>query len=828
MSSAWSRIGLTLLTLFFSGSAVSVAAPTQVEVATSDAAACDEAARSRLWKQVRSSDREFQGQRDPQDNWKFQLDTRLVQDIREQAIHLQNQDYVLGFWWRKPHPASIDHAPPSGASPPEAAARMQGEMPQAGTREGPVYLARVGADGLLSIVCEFERAPETSLDEFSVMTPLERLQAHAQLESLTVSQIAAKARGLWGAQTLLEASRSSPLGLSSLSSDSGYSVLTDAIIARRDDILRFYLEHGVSPDMKRERSPERPGWRNDPLFEAIEHGTPDSVHMLLEHDANPNAVGKPGEPDQNTLVYVATWAVEHLRLEWVQPLLERGADPSFTSSKTIEDIVQQAPHADERLAGIHQFLLHGADPNPLILNGFRLYAHTKGRDDLVNQAVNSQGEVQSAWVREAMVSPGPPNAPAEALLNDALAFRDAPDCDPGAPPERMAVCLPNTLKHAEAAFDKIPYDELVPQLDRKCDLHLAGPRSHAGWLSYVLSDQSRALCVLHELRDPRPPAPPPTDPGVAACNTLLDRYRPLASAHPGESPLDVLSRSEKSGVQLAGSGPDIVTSKDLLSWGERQQPAVSISSEVSESVDSGSGGTLEKAFGLPFFMLPRDEGSMHCDNSVLFSLRDGVATLSQDPLPGPEGCDPTSRYFVSLDSVPLYVRENYTANPGMTASLDVAQWRSDHFEAACTITLSYSPRLTNDNLLGRPKESCNSAGCDEMRKAAFQLVAESTSGKISAEDLLQHLTDKQRQIYQAEKAVVEQMTDEEASDDVLLVPYVRQGEVYVVRIANMTVGWRDYADQNVKFEQLKEGKLVETASFNVGVLKGDLAWGSVQ
>ena len=115
-----------------------------------------------------------------------------------------------------------------------------------------------------------------------------------------------------------------------------------------------------------------------------------------------------------------------------------------------------------------------------------------------------------------------------------------------------------------------------------------------------------------------------------------------------------------------------------------------------------------------------------------------------------------------------------------------------------------------------------------MRKAAFHLVEESTSGEISADQLLQHLTDEQRKIYQAEKAAVEQTVDEEASDDVILVPYVRQGEVYVVRIAAMTIGWRDYADQNVKFEQLKEGKLIETASFNIGVLKGDLAGATVQ
>jgi hypothetical protein len=43
--------------------------------------------------------------------------------------------------------------------------------------------------------------------------------------------------------------------------------------------------------------------------------------------------------------------------------------------------------------------------------------------------------------------------------------------------------------------------------------------------------------------------------------------------------------------------------------------------------------------------------------------------------------------------------------------------------------------------------------------------------------------------------------------NVVFVPYVRQGEVYVARIADRTIGWRDYADQSVKFERLEDGKI---------------------
>jgi hypothetical protein len=41
---------------------------------------------------------------------------------------------------------------------------------------------------------------------------------------------------------------------------------------------------------------------------------------------------------------------------------------------------------------------------------------------------------------------------------------------------------------------------LPAALNRQCRIVLPQARTAAGWLSYVLSDQGRALCVLDELR----------------------------------------------------------------------------------------------------------------------------------------------------------------------------------------------------------------------------------------------------------------------------------------------------------------------------------------
>ena len=328
-------------------------------------------------------------------------------------------------------------------------------------------------------------------------------------------------------------------------------------------------------------------------------------------------------------------------------------------------------------------------------------------------------------------------------------------------------------------------------------------------------------------KDSALPAGSSTGSRVAACKGLLDRYRPLANTHPGQRPLTVVAQAGTAGFELTGRGDTLLhPASDLVSWAKGQQPPVSISAQLSESLAAdGNGGMLQKAPGVSFFMLSRLEGSAACDSSVFFFVKDGVALPSRRPFDDAEDDCPNGGVFASLDSVPLYVRENYDHQPGMQASLDVATWQSDHFEAACKVSLSYQPRVS---VLNASEDRCDGADCKDMSKAAFELVKAKIAGTVSADLLLRGLTAQQRERYQAEQSAAEDQPDAGAAENVVFVPYVRQGEVYVVRIADRTVGWRDYADQSVKFEWLEDGKITEKAAFAAGVLKGELETAGVE
>ncbi|MDB6010396.1 MAG: hypothetical protein JWL65_2646 [Gammaproteobacteria bacterium] len=338
-----------------------------------------------------------------------------------------------------------------------------------------------------------------------------------------------------------------------------------------------------------------------------------------------------------------------------------------------------------------------------------------------------------------------------------------------------------------------------------------------------LEEAYREQLDMVRRRDSALPAGSSTGSRVAACKGLLDRYRPLANTHSGKRPLAVLAQAGAAGFELTGRGDTILhPASDLVSWAKGQQPPVSISAQLSESFASdGNGGMLQKAPGVPFFMLSRLEGSAACDSSVFFFVKDGIALPSRRPFDDAEDNCPNGGVFASLDSVPLYVRENYDYQPGMQASLEVATWQSDHFEAACTVSLSYLPRVSAKTL-NTSDDGCDGADCEDMRKAAFELAKAKAAGTVSAESLLRGLTAQQRERYQAEKSAAEGQSDASASEHVVFVPFVRQGEVYVARIADRTIGWRDYADQSVKFERLEDGKIIEKAAFAVGVWKGEL------
>lgn len=198
------------------------------------------------------------------------------------------------------------------------------------------------------------------------------------------------------------------------------------------------------------------------------------------------------------------------QLPVVKILLGYGADPNFKSGPSgevetiVRDVIYQHTPVDDEFTGAHELFLHGADPNPFVDAFLREYA-IRGSDRQSKYAwslvLKYDGHpVETRLVREVFASSGSYlNNTAQALLNDALQFRDAPDCDPNTPARKLPVCLPNTLKHAEAKAKLPQRDRLLVRLEQKCNIHITGKHTHGGWLAYVLSDQTRAQCALDEL-----------------------------------------------------------------------------------------------------------------------------------------------------------------------------------------------------------------------------------------------------------------------------------------------------------------------------------------
>jgi ankyrin repeat protein len=439
-----------------------------------DRAACEDVLHTGIWRRgggvrdVNLAD----NPRDPSDDWQ-----RLDNVDAHQTVRLQNRDYELGVG------------------------------------DGPTYLARKGADGVWGVVCEFAASESTQSPTYHVMSGLERLQASSSRDFVNLSQEAVRVAGLWGAQALWEASqrRDKPIPLAA---ESDENPLGDAIKAHRDDILRFYLEHGVDPNLKPLEHSRVDGLHSsptpdDPLFTAVKSGTPDAVSMLLDHGANPDAMGDMIRQP------VLAWAVREGRVALVETLLEHGADPNLPPSsyavfQTLDDILRRDPLADAQVDAVHRLLLHGADPSPWIFVAFQHYTRAKGREDLLSLTLYSRKPVQAEWLQSAISSPGPQDTRVEAMLRDAIAIRDSGVCREGASPSESAICLPNTLKSADSAVDarfahasKEQQRPWLAELDHKCDLHALSSLTRAGWQAYVLSNNARSQCVVGEMLQQR-------------------------------------------------------------------------------------------------------------------------------------------------------------------------------------------------------------------------------------------------------------------------------------------------------------------------------------
>ena len=382
-----------------------------------------------------------------------------------------------------------------------------------GLAQVPVYLARRGPDAVGHVVCEFASDPKTGPSSLRILTEFQRLQARAGRENVSLSITSLKQSGIAGAQALLEASRREG---QSLDLDSDTDVLSDAIRLRRDDVLRFYLDQGVDPNLKAAahpsgRSLDEPSTRDLPVVTAVRFGSPESIQLLLDHGADPNATMEILRDS------IMTLSVRNGSLVTTKVLLDHGADPDMPPSAifhVLDDIGRSAPPADAQSAAVHLLLVRGGDANVWIFQAFQPIARAKGREDLLGLALSSP-RVKTAWIESALASPGRIDPRLEKLLRDAAAIRDSMDCSQAVSVEEWEECLPNALRNMENALSTYftasagaTASESVSssqrawreKRDHACGVAKSAVSKGSGWFALVLGDPSKARCVLEASR----------------------------------------------------------------------------------------------------------------------------------------------------------------------------------------------------------------------------------------------------------------------------------------------------------------------------------------
>jgi hypothetical protein len=96
---------------------------------------------------------------------------------------------------------------------------------------------------------------------------------------------------------------------------------------------------------------------------------------------------------------------------------------------------------------------------------------------------------------------------------------------------------------------------------------------------------------------------------IVNCQKIADRYRPLASAHPGEAPLSVVAAAPASGVTLTEPLIRMVDPQSALpQWAKRQTPPFTVSEELIKSLFSMNDWTLVRSRGT---RLPGELGPLH-------------------------------------------------------------------------------------------------------------------------------------------------------------------------------------------------------------------------
>jgi ankyrin repeat protein/uncharacterized protein YecT (DUF1311 family) len=408
------------------------------------------------------------------------------------------------------------------------------------------YLGRVDSDGVERIVCEYGKGAEGR--ELRPLAEYERLQARSQRDSKTISVESLQLQGVRGAVAILSASRRShdPVPME-FNSDG--NLLGDAAEYHRDDILAYYLEHGVDPNL---------GWLDHPLvdgvhtplghapslYTAVSKGSIRAVELLLAHGAHPDTSEAPPQPGPQWVGKPAlAVAVLHREAAVAEALLAHGANPDMPSGhgfppgigiysgfsqvvggeldQWISDrIFKQQHQGPDLVANAAVLFRHGASPDPWLYDVLaELQLRARANGVLLPAAVLKAIAVapDSAQVREVADGVRVAYPTVSDLLSVALRFRDAPPCDSTTAPDDLPYCLPKALHAANddltARYDallKVPATNVtairraqrawIAQRDQQCGVKELSGVTQAGWLAYVLSEPARAQCVLRFTR----------------------------------------------------------------------------------------------------------------------------------------------------------------------------------------------------------------------------------------------------------------------------------------------------------------------------------------
>ena len=321
---------------------------------------------------------------------------------------------------------------------------------------------------------------------------------------------------------------------------------------------------------------------------------------------------------------------------------------------------------------------------------------------------------------------------------------------------------------------------------------------------------------------------------TAICESIAHRYRNVADANLGKSPLTALSESAATGIVVSEPVTNLANEPTALAhWATEQQPPFRLGDDVQAAwerqAQTSSVWELNRLPDTNFYSLSSVAGTGHCINALYFEVRNGHAALAHVPAGFHEidACGAIRRYG-TVDRHPALFQEAYGQTPTLSSTLTVAAWESGRLLPACRLTFSFAPAF-GPARLNLHEDSCSGTDCEALRRAAFQLAAAvqknpqaALAGQLAS--LPPNLKSEYEAADRSSGSGATEVTDAAAITDQqpLRLPYVSDGRLYVASIGHFTVGWRYFADWIVRFDALENGKRVPHADFAVGMTQGQL------